>query len=261
VIDLILRGEVDAILGAACLNSLEKRYAGAFIETDWARGFCVVLKRAVVDKIGGIDEIYGLAYFDDVDFSVRAINAGFRVVLALDTYVYHHRNVTFFEVLKGRKWNELHEKNKHIYYKRWGRPLRIFMLLDKDTCVDSAALDRVKETVYYLARKQHHIDVWSPCDIQRELLHTNVDVKRYGPFLTRILALLDLYANNGKKKEKRYSGVFSFDRQFGEFARRSGLSDKMPLYVAAKDGDFDSVIRSRVDAMKEDTRQEKGYQG
>ncbi len=35
---------------------LESKYHGKFIERDWARGFGVVLKRKVVDRIGNIDE-------------------------------------------------------------------------------------------------------------------------------------------------------------------------------------------------------------
>ncbi|GAI94267.1 unnamed protein product, partial [marine sediment metagenome] len=80
---------------------LERKNKKRFIETDWCRGFSAVFKRAVIEKIGKVDEVYGLAYFDDVDYSVTAIDAGFLALRALDTYVYHHRNVTFFEVLKG----------------------------------------------------------------------------------------------------------------------------------------------------------------
>ncbi|MCX5686436.1 MAG: glycosyltransferase family 2 protein [Candidatus Omnitrophica bacterium] len=213
---------------------LESKYRGAFIETDWARGFCVVLKKEVVEKIGNIDEIYGLAYFDDVDFSVRAINAGFLVVLALDTYVYHHRNVTFFEVLKGKKWNELHEKNKLIYYKRWGRPLKVAMVLGARSCDDDAVLDKISETVFYLARKQHHIDIWSPRDRVDKFRHTNVSLRSCGP-LTRLASSLELYLNSKKKPEKRYSAVFTYD--------------KSPVE------DFDSYVRNTVDALKEKTKE------
>jgi len=212
---------------------LENKFSGKFIETDWARGFSVVLKRKVVEKIGNVDEIYGLAYFDDVDFSVRAINAGFLVMLALDTYVYHHRNVTFFEVLKGKRWNELHEKNKLIYYKRWGRPLKIALIIDKKSCCDRDALSRISDTVFYIARRQHHIDIFSPRDVSDAVRHTNVKVKCCG-LLTPAAALIDLYFNGRKKPEKRYAAVFDYAK----------LTEK----------DADSYIRTTVDALKEKTK-------
>ncbi|NQT22584.1 MAG: glycosyltransferase, partial [Candidatus Omnitrophica bacterium] len=111
---------------------LEKKGQGRFIETDWCRGFSAVIKREVVEKIGHVDERYGIGYFDDVDYSVSAIESGFIVVRALDTYVYHQRNVSFFEVANGSEWNEMHEKNKSIYYKKWGKPLRIALVLDSE---------------------------------------------------------------------------------------------------------------------------------
>jgi len=35
-------------------------------------GFCMLIKRTVIDKIGGLDERYGLGNFEDDDFSLRA---------------------------------------------------------------------------------------------------------------------------------------------------------------------------------------------
>lgn len=233
---------------------IEKKYRGKYIETDWARGFSVVLKREVVDRIGNIDEIYGLAYFDDVDFSVRAINAGFLVVLALDTYVYHHRNVTFFEVLKGKRWNELHEKNKLIYYKKWGRPLKLALILNKESCANADSLNAISDTVYYLARKQHRIDIWSPCNVSDKFQHTNVTFKGPGAFFTGPAAFFALYSNSRKASLKRYSAVFSFDKGFGSFVAGKRLLNDVPVYADTLGGDFNAFIRKRADTLKEETR-------
>jgi len=207
--------------------ALEKRRKRRFIETDWCRGFSVVIKRAVIEKIGKVDEVYGLAYFDDVDYSVRAIEAGFITLVALDTYVYHHRNVTFFEVLKGGKWNELHEKNKLIYYKKWGRPLKIMIILGKKIWKNELILNRVEDTVFYLARKQHHIDIWSPRKLKGRFLHTNVRLRVFSGFLTNAFSAFCLYLNGRKKSGKRYDIVFrnTEDPSFPEFAKET--ADRM----------------------------------
>ena len=39
--------------------------ARPFVEIDFCRGYCIVIRRAVIDKIGGLDEAYGLGYYDD----------------------------------------------------------------------------------------------------------------------------------------------------------------------------------------------------
>jgi len=215
-------------------NILEKINPGDFIETDWCRGFSVVIKRAVIEKIGKVDEIYGLAYFDDVDYSVTAIESGFKALKALDTYVYHHRNVTFFEILKGPKWNKLHEKNKLIYHRKWGRPLRIAIRLDDKINKCSSALDKLENTVFYLARKQHHIDIRTPVNFNTRFRHTNVCVKFYPKPLFKICADFALNSNKKKKNEKRYNAVFNYD-----------LSNK----------DMDKYIIETVDRMKEETKE------
>ena len=205
------------------------------IETDWCRGFSVVIKRSVVEKIGKVDEIYGLAYFDDVDYSVTAIEAGFLCLKALDTYVYHCRNVTFFEVLKGKRWNELHEKNKLIYYKKWGKPLKIAIILDKEICKDTHALDQIEKTLFNLARKQHHIYLWSPKRFESKFQHTNIKVKTFHPLLLKFIVSTDLYCNKRKRPEKRYSAVFNYGKN-------------------AKPDDL-SIIEDSVNGMKEKTKE------
>ena len=204
-------------------NLTLERNKERFIETDWCRGFCAVIKRSVIEKIGKVDEIYGLAYFDDVDYSVRAIEAGFVALRALDTYVYHHRNVTFFEVLKGKKWNELHEKNKLIYYKKWGKPLKVVIILNDRAFLRKEILDRIEEAVFYLARKQHRIDIWSPGKAPGRFRHTNVKMKVSNWPLLKLRVSIDLGLNKTKKPDKRYNAVFknADDPAFPEFVKET----------------------------------------
>jgi hypothetical protein len=58
-------------------------------------GFCLLMKRAVYDKIGGLDERFGLGPFDDDDLAERARRAGFELAVAHDLYVHHFGSRTF----------------------------------------------------------------------------------------------------------------------------------------------------------------------
>ena len=82
--------------------------------------FCALIKKDVIDKIGGLDERFILGNFEDDDFCRRASLAGFKCAMALDTFIYHHGHATF----KANKidLNFLLEKNKQIYLNKWGGP-------------------------------------------------------------------------------------------------------------------------------------------
>ncbi|MCS7263876.1 MAG: glycosyltransferase [Armatimonadetes bacterium] len=56
--------------------------------------FCVLMRRSVIDAIGGMDTRFGLIMHEDIDHSLRARVAGFRCWLALDSFVHHYGNRT-----------------------------------------------------------------------------------------------------------------------------------------------------------------------
>jgi len=81
-------------------------------------GFCMLIKRAVIDKIGGLDGRYGLGNFEDDDFSLRATLAGYESRIAEDCFVHHFGSRTFIgEQIDYKK--SLH-KNWEIFKKKWG---------------------------------------------------------------------------------------------------------------------------------------------
>jgi glycosyltransferase involved in cell wall biosynthesis/Flp pilus assembly protein TadD len=72
-----------------------QEYAGRALEVDRLIGFCLLLRRDVVQAIGPLDEQFGLGFFDDDDLGVRARAAGYRLAVALDVFVHHFGSRTF----------------------------------------------------------------------------------------------------------------------------------------------------------------------
>lgn len=86
-------------------------------------GFCMLIKRSVVEKIGGLDERYGLGNFEDDDFSLRARLAGFEPWIAGDCFVHHFGSRTFSG--SGIDYQESLKRNWEIFKKKWGIPSEI----------------------------------------------------------------------------------------------------------------------------------------
>lgn len=51
-------------------------------------GFCMMVRRSALEKAGGIDDT--LPGGDDIDLSIRLRNAGYKLIVDRDTFVFHH---------------------------------------------------------------------------------------------------------------------------------------------------------------------------
>ena len=100
-----------------------KKYTGKAERILRVVGFCMLIKRAVISKIGGMDGRYGLGNFEDDDFSLRATLAGFESWIAKDCFIHHFGNRTFI----GAKidYRESLHKNWEIFKGKWGMPKEI----------------------------------------------------------------------------------------------------------------------------------------
>ncbi|MFC4161826.1 glycosyltransferase [Chitinimonas lacunae] len=59
-------------------------------------GFCLLIKRSLIDTIGYFDEEhFGRGYGEENDYCLRAQAAGFQLVLADDCYVYHAQSKSY----------------------------------------------------------------------------------------------------------------------------------------------------------------------
>jgi glycosyltransferase involved in cell wall biosynthesis/Flp pilus assembly protein TadD/2-polyprenyl-3-methyl-5-hydroxy-6-metoxy-1,4-benzoquinol methylase len=72
-----------------------KKHRGVVVETDRLIGFCLMLRRAVLDQVGALDERFGIGCFEDDDLCRRALDAGWKAVIARAAFVHHYGNRTF----------------------------------------------------------------------------------------------------------------------------------------------------------------------
>jgi predicted O-linked N-acetylglucosamine transferase (SPINDLY family)/GT2 family glycosyltransferase len=72
-----------------------QQFAGQALPVDRLAGFCLLARREALNALGNFDEGFGLGFFEDDDLSVRAVRAGFGLLVALDVFVHHFGSRTF----------------------------------------------------------------------------------------------------------------------------------------------------------------------
>jgi len=77
-------------------NLIENCSIKIYPELTTANGFCMYIKRTVLDEIGYFDdETFGKGYGEENDFCYRALDYGYKHVLCDDTFVYHKGTQSF----------------------------------------------------------------------------------------------------------------------------------------------------------------------
>ena len=79
-----------------------------------ATGACMYLTRDALDRVGLFDESYGMGY-EDIDYCLRAWQAGFHVLYEPLARLYHHESAT-----RGTEVGERERKSQRVFWRRWG---------------------------------------------------------------------------------------------------------------------------------------------
>jgi GT2 family glycosyltransferase/tetratricopeptide (TPR) repeat protein len=105
----------------ACLDGFAwkhaKQHAGQKREVDRLIGFCLLIRREVIEQVGLLDERFGIGNYEDDDFCRRARDAGWQLVVAQDAFIHHFGHRTFDAA--GIDLKALLERNKAIYDEKW----------------------------------------------------------------------------------------------------------------------------------------------
>lgn len=95
-----------------------KQHHRQYQPTDRLVGFCLLIRREVIQKIGLLDERFGIGNFEDDDYCRRAIAAGYQCVIARDAFIHHVGSATFRA--SGVNFGQLLEENQRKYTEKWG---------------------------------------------------------------------------------------------------------------------------------------------
>jgi GT2 family glycosyltransferase/glycosyltransferase involved in cell wall biosynthesis len=107
----------------AFADAYTRRHAGEARDIPMLALFCAAMRRDLLERIGPLDERFGVGMFEDDDFSRRVRQAGGRVVCAEDVFV-HHWGRASFGALEDAAYRRLFEENRRKFEEKWGEPWR-----------------------------------------------------------------------------------------------------------------------------------------
>jgi GT2 family glycosyltransferase len=94
-------------------------HAGRSLPLEAIAFFCVMMRRQVYERVGGLDESFGIGFFEDDDYCRRVTECGWKIVCAEDVFVHHHLSASF-GAMEDTLRQELFLRNKAIYEAKWG---------------------------------------------------------------------------------------------------------------------------------------------
>lgn len=170
--------------------------------------FCVAIRRSVIDKVGLLDESFGIGMFEDDDYCFRAKKSGFDLLIAEDSFVYHKGSLSFNK-LAIKEYQELFSKNKELFRKKhdyvwtyadiamsnWRRIALDLSLISQQT--DSTIIGRIMSRVknfddsLYQCREEEKLrgNIDGMPSIKAELLESKIKLMELSDWATSLSLL------------------------------------------------------------------------
>ncbi len=93
------------------------RHWGEKLNLDRIAAFCWIIRREVYEEIGGFDERFFPAYYEDDDYCMRVKDAGYDIYCADDVFIHHFEHGS----VKKDDNNKWLKENKKRFEKKWGK--------------------------------------------------------------------------------------------------------------------------------------------
>ena len=161
-----------------------------------ATGACMYIRRQVLDDIGGFDEAYGMGY-EDVDYCLRAWQAGYEVLYAPSAQLHHHESL-----IRGTEMGEPERRSQRVFWDRWtdffaARPVRnahgrLRIVYVTEGTIVGGGHRVVFEHLNRLADRGHEVALWT-LDPPPDWFDLRCPVRTFGDYdeLQAALAPLD----------------------------------------------------------------------
>jgi len=190
-----------------------QRLRGQWIEMGACVGFCMLIKREVTEQIGLLGEQFGMGYFEDTDYCLRARHAGYTCVRAKAAFVHHKENRSFKDTWRTQRDQDAQfDRSAQVFYATWGKPERRAYVVVADGTVG-----RLREDMLQQANRDGVVVMFAPRQLPSLTVpeHTNIT---YKPIAGRGFALRVLWTM--VKKKKKFDRIIINHRGLGRVFRQ-----------------------------------------
>ncbi len=188
-------------------------------------GFCMYIRRSVIDTVGVFDEVFERGYGEENDFCMRALKKGFTNVLSNNLFVYHRGNTSF-----GDEKIALSKRHRAIIDQRhpnYTDLVRSFVSNSKindirtrigDNILDKESISRAtRRNILYVLHEggggvpHTSLDLARELEIEYNIYFLTCDTKR---FYLKVLSRGDLRILDRYDLETRWSGSRLYSDEF-----------------------------------------------
>ena len=200
-----------------------KARRGRYVEVGVCTGFCFLIRREVIDRIGGLTEEVDRAFFEDEDYCMRVRDAGFGCAVAASSYVFHTEHQSVKDVPEREA---LFTKNRLWCERRWGRRLRVAWPRFAPIVPGSGELRAWLQRLVGWARRRTYVYVFCPmpAEMTRDALFDSVGLTPHADIqwvaVPRGVAPAAAAGLILKRQKKRFDVVMAPDPGWGRWMGR-----------------------------------------
>ena len=97
------------------------KHDGEVADIDMLAMQCVAFRRDLLERVGFLDERFGIGMFEDDDYAERVRAAGLRVVCAADVFIHHFGQASFSKLIQSGDYDPLFNRNRALFEEKWGK--------------------------------------------------------------------------------------------------------------------------------------------
>ncbi|MFL0581105.1 glycosyltransferase [Solibacillus silvestris] len=126
-------------------------------EVDYISGAGIMIRGSLWKELGGFDERYAPAYYEDTDLAFEVRKHGYKVMLNPKSVVVHFEGISHGKD-ENSKAQEYQKKNKELFLAKWKKELSEFHFKNSENVFVARDRSRNKKTIVVIDHYVPHFD-------------------------------------------------------------------------------------------------------